>query len=130
MTVLGTSAAARSPGGANICCAVPPGASLVALELLRTTPLRNRLQPLNLGSWAGLPHDQPLPSRVACMSRFSRPSASALGRFLQLGGTGARIAGNLLVQRIPPGKARIDWGPVGEMHGVSLGALEGTGAQE
>src|SRR3546814_17155878 len=117
MTVLGTSAAARSPGGANICCAVPPGASLVALELLRTPPLRNRLQPLNLGSWAGLPHDQPLPSRVACMSRFSRPSASALGRFLQLGGTGARIAGHMLVQRITQGTARIAWVPVGDQIG-------------
>jgi len=63
---------------------------------------------LALGSLAGLSHDRLLLLRVACMSRFSRPSASALGRFLQLGGTGARIAGNLLVQRITPGKARID----------------------
>ncbi|MCQ4078954.1 AarF/ABC1/UbiB kinase family protein, partial [Klebsiella pneumoniae] len=59
------------------------------------------------------------------MSRFSRPSASALGRFLQLGGTGARIAGNLLVQRITPGKARIDWQPVGELLGDALGQMKG-----
>jgi len=59
------------------------------------------------------------------MSRFSRPSASALGRFLQLGGTGARIAGNLLVQRITPGKARIDWVPVGELLGDALGQMKG-----
>jgi predicted unusual protein kinase regulating ubiquinone biosynthesis (AarF/ABC1/UbiB family) len=59
------------------------------------------------------------------MSRFSRPSVSALGRFLQLGGTGARIAGNLLVQRITPGKARIDWEPVGELLGDALGQMKG-----
>jgi predicted unusual protein kinase regulating ubiquinone biosynthesis (AarF/ABC1/UbiB family) len=59
------------------------------------------------------------------MSRFSRPSASALGRFLHLGGTGARIAGNLLVQRITPGKARIDWEPVGILLGDTLGQMKG-----
>lgn len=59
------------------------------------------------------------------MSRFSRPSASALGRFLHLGGTGARIAGNLLVQRITPGKARIDWEPVGALLGDTLGQMKG-----
>lgn len=62
---------------------------------------------------------------VACMSRFSRPSASALGRFLQLGGTGARIAGNLLVQRITPGRARVDWEPVGALLGDALGQMKG-----
>ncbi|HAQ84917.1 MAG TPA: ABC transporter [Pseudomonas sp.] len=59
------------------------------------------------------------------MSRFSRPSTSALGRFLNLGGTGARIAGNLLVQRITPGKARIDWEPVGSSLGETLGQMKG-----
>jgi len=59
------------------------------------------------------------------MSRFSRPSASALGRFLNLGGTGARIAGNLLVQRISPGKARIDWEPIGALLGDTLGQMKG-----
>ncbi|MCH2341005.1 ABC1 kinase family protein [Pseudomonas sp. NPDC047963] len=59
------------------------------------------------------------------MSRFSRPSTSALGRFLNLGGTGARIAGNLLVQRITPGKARIDWEPVGSLLGETLGQMKG-----
>lgn len=59
------------------------------------------------------------------MSRFSRPSASALGRFLNLGGTGARIAGNLLVQRITPGRARIDWAPVGALLGDTLGQMKG-----
>ena len=63
--------------------------------------------------------------RVTCMSRFSRPSASALGRFLNLGGTGARIAGNLLVQRITPGKARIDWAPIGALLGDTLGQMKG-----
>jgi len=87
--------------------------------------VRNRLQPLHLGSTSRLFHDQPLPSQVAAMSRFSRPSASALGRFLQLGGTGARIAGNLLVQRITPGKARIDWQPVGELLGDALRQMKG-----
>ncbi|WP_313305704.1 AarF/UbiB family protein, partial [Stutzerimonas balearica] len=59
------------------------------------------------------------------MSRFSRPSASALGRFLQLGGTGARIAGSLLVQRITPGRARVDWEPVGALLGDALGQMKG-----
>ena len=59
------------------------------------------------------------------MSRFSRPSASALGRFLHLGGTGARIAGNLLLQRITPGSARIDWEPVGALLGGTLGQMKG-----
>lgn len=59
------------------------------------------------------------------MSRFSRPSASALGRFLHLGGTGARIAGNLLVQRITPGKTRIDWEPIGSLLGDTLGQMKG-----
>lgn len=59
------------------------------------------------------------------MSRFSRPSASALGRFLQLGGTGARIAGSLLVQRITPGRARVDWEPVGALLGDALGQIKG-----
>lgn len=59
------------------------------------------------------------------MSRFSRPSVSALGRFLQMGGTGARIAGNLLVQRITPGSARIDWEPVGALLGGTLGQMKG-----
>lgn len=63
--------------------------------------------------------------RVSCMSRFSRPSASALGRFLHLGGTGARIAGNLLVQRITPGKSRVDWEPVGALLGDTLGQMKG-----
>lgn len=59
------------------------------------------------------------------MSPFSRPSASALGRFLQMGGTGARIAGNLLLQRITPGKARVDWEPVGALLGDTLGQMKG-----
>lgn len=59
------------------------------------------------------------------MSRFSRPSASALGRFLRLGGTGARIAGNLLVQRITPGKTRVDWEPIGALLGDTLGQMKG-----
>jgi predicted unusual protein kinase regulating ubiquinone biosynthesis (AarF/ABC1/UbiB family) len=59
------------------------------------------------------------------MSRFSRPSASALGRFLQLGGTGARVAGNLLLQRVTPGKSRIDWAPVGQLLGDALGQMKG-----
>ncbi|MCF7201972.1 ABC1 kinase family protein [Pseudomonas oligotrophica] len=59
------------------------------------------------------------------MSRFSRPSASALGRFLQLGGTGARIAGSLLVQRITPGRTRVDWAPVGALLGDALGQMKG-----
>lgn len=63
--------------------------------------------------------------RVACMSRFSRPSASALGRFLHLGGTGARIAGNLLVQRITPGRSRVDWEPIGALLGDTLGQMKG-----
>lgn len=63
--------------------------------------------------------------RVPCMSRFPRPSASALGRFLHLGGTGARIAGNLLVQRITPGKGRVDWEPVGDLLGDTLGQMKG-----
>lgn len=63
--------------------------------------------------------------RIPCMSRFSSPSASALGRFLRLGGTGARVAGNLLVQRITPGKARVDWEPVGELLGDTLGQMKG-----
>ncbi|WP_258004528.1 AarF/UbiB family protein, partial [Stutzerimonas decontaminans] len=48
-----------------------------------------------------------------------------MGRFLNLGGTGARIAGNLLVQRITPGKARIDWEPVGSLLGETLGQMKG-----
>ncbi|MCG6540393.1 AarF/UbiB family protein [Pseudomonas sp. KSR10] len=59
------------------------------------------------------------------MSRPSRPSASALGRLLLLGGTGARIAGNLVVQRITSGKASIDWAPVGELLGDTLGQMKG-----
>ena len=65
------------------------------------------------------------PLRVICMSRFARPSASALGRFLHLGGTGARIAGNLLVQRITPGASRVDWAPVGALLGDTLGQMKG-----
>lgn len=59
------------------------------------------------------------------MSRFSRPSTSALGRFLHLGGTGARIAGNLLVQRIIPGNGRVDWEPIGALLGDTLGQMKG-----
>ena len=59
------------------------------------------------------------------MSRFSRPSASALGRFLHLGGTGARIAGNLVMQRITPGRSRVDWEPVGALLGDTLGQMKG-----
>lgn len=55
----------------------------------------------------------------------SRPSASSLGRLLRLGGTGARIAGNLAFQRITPGKARIDWEPVGTLLGDTLGQMKG-----
>ncbi|WP_313085346.1 AarF/ABC1/UbiB kinase family protein [Pseudomonas sp.] len=59
------------------------------------------------------------------MPRFSPPSASALGRFLNLGGAGARIAGNLLVQRITPGTSRVDWAPVGQLLGDTLGQMKG-----
>lgn len=53
------------------------------------------------------------------------PSASALGRFLRLGGTGARIAGNLLAQRLTPGRQAIDWQPVGLLLGEVLGQMKG-----
>ncbi len=59
------------------------------------------------------------------MPRFSPPSASALGRFLNLGGAGARIAGNLLVQSITPGTSRVDWAPVGQLLGDTLGQMKG-----
>ncbi len=59
------------------------------------------------------------------MSRRTLPSASALGRFLQLGGAGARIAGNLLLQRITPGKTQVDWAPVGALLGDALGQMKG-----
>ncbi len=59
------------------------------------------------------------------MPRFSPPSASALGRFLNLGGAGARIAGNLLVQRIRPGTSGVDWAPVGHLLGDTLGQMKG-----
>ena len=59
------------------------------------------------------------------MSRSPHPSASALGRFLRLGGTGARIASNLLVQRITPGRAGVDWEPVGALLGDALGQMKG-----
>ncbi|MFC3609304.1 ABC1 kinase family protein [Stutzerimonas tarimensis] len=53
------------------------------------------------------------------------PSPSALGRFLRLGGTGARIAGNLALQRLTPGRARMDWQPVGDLLGETLGQMKG-----
>lgn len=59
------------------------------------------------------------------MSRFARPSASALGRFLQLGSTGARVAGTLLAQRITPGRSQVDWEPVGRLLGDALGQMKG-----
>ena len=57
---------------------------------------------------------RPWPSRV-----------SALGRFLRLGGTGARIAGNLMLQGLTPGKAGLDWQPVGDLLGDVLGQMKG-----
>lgn len=59
------------------------------------------------------------------MSQSRPPSASALGRFLRLGGTGARIAGNLLAQRLTPGRQAIDWQPVGLLLGEVLGQMKG-----
>lgn len=53
------------------------------------------------------------------------PSPSAVGRFLRLGGTGARIAGNLALQRLTPGKPKVDWGPVGTLLGETLGQMKG-----
>ena len=56
----------------------------------------------------------------------SRPSGvSALGRFLRLGRTGARIAGNLMLQGLTPGKAAIDWQPVGDLLADVLGQMKG-----
>jgi predicted unusual protein kinase regulating ubiquinone biosynthesis (AarF/ABC1/UbiB family) len=56
----------------------------------------------------------------------SRPSGvSALGRFLRLGSTGARIAGNLMLQGLTPGKAAIDWQPVGDLLADVLGQMKG-----
>ena len=46
------------------------------------------------------------------------PTASGFGRFLRLGGTGMRIAGSVLLQRLTPGKSEIDWQPVGDLLGV------------
>lgn len=51
--------------------------------------------------------------------------SSALGRFLRLGSTGARIAGNLMLQGLTPGKASVDWQPVGDLLGDVLGQMKG-----
>lgn len=59
------------------------------------------------------------------MPRSSPPNVSALGRFLRLGSTGARIAGNLMVQGLTPGKAGLDWQPVGDLLGDVLGQMKG-----
>lgn len=59
------------------------------------------------------------------MPRSSPPNVSALGRFLRLGSTGARIAGNLMLQGLTPGKAGLDWQPVGDLLGDVLGQMKG-----
>ena len=59
------------------------------------------------------------------MKPIKPPSASGLGRFLRLGGTGIRIAGKVLLQRLTPGKSEIDWQPVGDLLGDALGQMKG-----
>jgi predicted unusual protein kinase regulating ubiquinone biosynthesis (AarF/ABC1/UbiB family) len=53
------------------------------------------------------------------------PSSSAIGRFLRLSGTGVRIAGSILWQRLRAGEKGIDWQPVGELLGDVLGQMKG-----
>ena len=53
------------------------------------------------------------------------PRTSALGRFAQLAGTATRIGGNLLGQRLLPGRVAIDWQPVAELLGGVLGEMKG-----
>ncbi len=59
------------------------------------------------------------------MPRSWPPRVSALGRFLRLGSTGARIAGNLMLQGLKPGNAGLDWQPVGDLLGDVLGQMKG-----
>ena len=59
------------------------------------------------------------------MPRSWTSNASALGRFLRLGGTGVRIAGHLVRQGLTPGKAGLDWQPVGDLLGDVLGQMKG-----
>ncbi|MHA6494182.1 ABC1 kinase family protein [Pseudomonas borbori] len=53
------------------------------------------------------------------------PSASALGRFFKLAGTATRIGGSVLGQRLLPGKATVDWQPVGDLLSEVLGEMKG-----
>lgn len=53
------------------------------------------------------------------------PSRSALGRFLTLTGTAARIAGGTVGQRLLRGREGIDWQPVGALLGEVLGEMKG-----
>ncbi|MFT5782642.1 MAG: putative unusual protein kinase regulating ubiquinone biosynthesis (AarF/ABC1/UbiB family) [Pseudomonas sp.] len=59
------------------------------------------------------------------MNNNQSPPSSSLGRFLRLGGTGMRIAGNVLLQRLTPGKSEIDWQPVADLLGDALGQMKG-----
>lgn len=75
---------------------------------------------------ARLAHDRSfLPLGQHTLGKSGSTSFSALGRFVRLGGTGVRIAGNLLFQRLRPGHREIDWVPAGELLGDVLGQMKG-----
>jgi len=59
------------------------------------------------------------------MGKNSLPPASALGRFLKLTLTGARIAGNVMGQSLLPGRSAIDWQPIADQLGEVLGQMKG-----
>ncbi len=58
------------------------------------------------------------------MSRFSRPSRRRSGASCSWAHRGADRR-QLLVQRITPGRARVDWEPVGALLGDALGQMKG-----